>query len=135
MFTIARKWHHASMLGRLHHVVLDCPNPGELANFYSRLLGHPITYVSDDWVVVSTSSQASGLAFQLAPDHQPPTWPDPTVPQQVHLDVMVEDVEAASLQVLEIGAKKLDGEDVFADPAGHPFCLVKRPDWATQGVG
>jgi hypothetical protein len=65
-----------SMLGRLHHVVLDCPDPRALASFYSTLLGDPITYVSDDWVVVSTSSQASGLAFQLAPDHRPPTWPD-----------------------------------------------------------
>ncbi len=124
-----------NVIGRLHHVVLDCPNPRELARFYSLLLGDPITYVSDDWVVVSTSVQASGLAFQLAPSHQPPTWPEPTVPQQIHLDVMVEDVAAATLRVLEIGAKKLDGEDVFADPVGHPFCLVKRPDWAEGGAG
>jgi catechol 2,3-dioxygenase-like lactoylglutathione lyase family enzyme len=118
------------MLGRLHHVVLDCPDPHALASFYSRLLGNPITYVSDDWVVVSTSAQASGLAFQLAPEHRRPTWPDPTVPQQFHLDVMVEDVDEATPRVLELGATKLDGEDVFADPAGHPFCLVKRPHWA-----
>jgi catechol 2,3-dioxygenase-like lactoylglutathione lyase family enzyme len=118
------------MIGRLHHVVLDCPDPAALASFYSRLLGDPITYVSEDWVVVSTSSQASGLAFQLAPDHQSPTWPNPRVPQQLHLDVMVEDITAATEQVLELGAIKLDGEDVFADPAGHPFCLVRRPGWA-----
>jgi catechol 2,3-dioxygenase-like lactoylglutathione lyase family enzyme len=118
------------MIGRLHHIVLDCPDPSALAGFYSRLLGDPITYVSDDWVVVSRSSQASGLAFQLAPDHQPPTWPDPAIPQQFHLDVMVEDVAAATPDVLALGATKLDGEDVFADPAGHPFCLVKRPGWA-----
>jgi hypothetical protein len=43
---------------------------------------------------------------------------------------MVEDVEAATPWVLSLGATELDGEDVFADPAGHPFCLVKRPDWA-----
>jgi hypothetical protein len=118
------------MVGRLHHVVIDCPEPLALASFYSQLLGDPITYVSDDWVVVSTSAQASGLAFQLAPDHQPPTWPDPAVRQQFHLDVMVEDVVAATPLVLQLGATKLAGEDVFADPAGHPFCLVKRPGWA-----
>ncbi|SDJ40499.1 hypothetical protein SAMN05444157_3210 [Frankineae bacterium MT45] len=118
------------MIGRLHHVVLDCPDPLALATFYSRLLGDPITYASDDWVVVSTSSQASGLAFQLARDHRRPTWPDLAVPQQIHLDVMVEDIAAATLQVLELGATPLDGDDVFADPAGHPFCLVKRPGWA-----
>jgi hypothetical protein len=28
-----------------------------------------------------------------------------------------------------IGARHLDG-DVYADPAGHPFCLIKRPHWA-----
>jgi catechol 2,3-dioxygenase-like lactoylglutathione lyase family enzyme len=118
------------MLGRLHHVILDCPDPRTLAKFYSELLGDPITYDSDDWVVVSTSTQASGLAFQLVPDHTAPTWPDPATPQQVHLDVMVEDVAAATPQVLELGATKLDGDDVFADPAGHPFCLIKRPGWA-----
>ncbi len=82
------------MIGRLHHVVLDCREPAALAAFYSELLGQPITYRSDDWVVVAANDASSGLAFQLAPDHQPPTWPDPAVPQQYHLDVMVEDVAA-----------------------------------------
>lgn len=118
------------MIGRMHHVVLDCPDPALLAGFYSRLLGLAITYQSDDWVVVAGSDQASGLAFQLAPDHQPPTWPGPAVPQQFHLDIMVEDVAAAGPRVLALGATKLDGEDVYADPAGHPFCLIKRPGWA-----
>lgn len=114
----------------MHHLVLDCADPRSLARFYSQLLGDPITYDSDDWMVVSTSSQASGLAFQLAPDHCPPTWPGSSVPQQVHIDVMVEDVAAATPKVLALGARTLDGKGVFADPAGHPFCLVKRPSWA-----
>ncbi|MBV9796000.1 MAG: glyoxalase [Actinobacteria bacterium] len=118
------------MIGRLHHVILDTPEPAALAAFWSRLLGQPITYTSDDYVVVAASSAASGLAFQLAPGHQPPTWPDPAVPQQIHLDVMVEDVAAAGPRVLALGAVKLDGEDVYADPTGHPFCLIKRPGWA-----
>jgi catechol 2,3-dioxygenase-like lactoylglutathione lyase family enzyme len=118
------------MIGRLHHVVLDCPDPAALAAFYARLLGLPITYRSDDWVVVAANETTSGLAFQLAPDHRPPSWPDPAVPQQVHLDIMVEDVAASGPDVLALGAVKLDGEDVYADPAGHPFCLVRRPGWA-----
>ncbi len=117
------------MIGRLHHVVLDCPDPAALAGFYSRLLSAPITYQDDDWVVVSASDQASGLAFQRAPDHRRPTWPEPAVPQQFHLDVMVEDVAAATPLVLALGATVLT-EDVFADPVGHPFCLVRRPGWA-----
>lgn len=43
---------------------------------------------------------------------------------------MVEDVAAAGPRVLALGAVKLDGADVYADPAGHPFCLIRRPHWA-----
>jgi len=118
------------MIGRLHHVVIDCPDPAALAAFYSELLGLPVTYRSDDFAVVAASDRSSGLAFQLAPDHRPPTWPAPAVPQQAHLDVMVEDPAAAGQRVLALGAAKLDGENVYADPAGHPFCLIPRPHWA-----
>ena len=48
----------------------------------------------------------------------------------MHLDIMVESVADATPHVISLGATKLDGADVFADPAGHPFCLVKRPGWA-----
>jgi catechol 2,3-dioxygenase-like lactoylglutathione lyase family enzyme len=118
------------MIGRLHHLVIDCPDPAELAAFYSALLGQPITYRSTDFVVVSRDEATSGLAFQLAPDHRPPRWPDPAHPQQMHLDVMVDDVAAAGPQVLALGASRLSGDNVYADPAGHPFCLIPRPGWA-----
>jgi catechol 2,3-dioxygenase-like lactoylglutathione lyase family enzyme len=118
------------MRGRLHHLILDCPDPQALASFYSALLRHPITYSSDDFVVVAATGTTSGLGFQLAPGHRAPTWPDPAVPQQIHLDIMVENVARATPHVLGLGATKLDGAGVFADPAGHPFCLVRRPDWA-----
>jgi catechol 2,3-dioxygenase-like lactoylglutathione lyase family enzyme len=117
------------MIGRLHHVVIDSPDPAALAAFYSALLGLPITYTSDDWVVVAQNDTTSGIAFQLVPDHRPPDWPDPDAPQQIHFDVMVDDVDAATPRVLELGARQLDGT-VFADPAGHPFCLIPRPGWA-----
>jgi catechol 2,3-dioxygenase-like lactoylglutathione lyase family enzyme len=119
-----------TMIGRLHHVVLDCRAPAEVAGFYSKMLEQPITYQSEDWVVVARNNTSSGLAFQLAPDHQPPTWPDPAIPQQLHLDIMVEDVTVAGRRVLALGATQLDGENVYADPAGHPFCLIPRPGWA-----
>ena len=122
-------------IGRLHHVILDCPDPMALATFYSRLLGMPITYADEDFVVVATSDRASGLAFQLSSDQRPATWPDPAVPQQIHLDVMVEDVPGSYDAVLALGATKLAGGDVFADPAGHPFCLIKRPGWASPIPG
>ena len=119
------------MLGRLHHLVVDCPDPMTSARFWSALLGRPITYESDDFVVVAEDDTTSGLAFQRSPDHRAPTWPDPAVPQQLHLDVMVDDVAEATPRVLALGATRLDGDGVFADPAGHPFCLIPRPGWAS----
>ncbi|MEP6981766.1 MAG: SIMPL domain-containing protein [Nakamurella sp.] len=120
-------------IGRLHHVVLDTPDPGGSASFWSEVLGHPVTYRSAAWTVVAVDDRTSGLAFQLAPDHDPPTWPDPARPMQIHLDVMVDDLEVAHRRVLALGARPLlapDSDHVYADPAGHPFCLVRRPGWA-----
>ncbi len=119
------------MIARMHHVVLDCPDPELLAGFYSALLGKPVVHRSPDWVVVADNDRSSGLAFQLAPDHQPPAWPDPDRPQQFHLDLMVEDLDAADEWVRGLGGRALPGGDhVYADPAGHPFCLTTRPPWA-----
>ncbi len=122
------------MIGRMHHVIIDCPDPAALAEFYSELLGQSVTYSSEDFVVVAASDRASGLGFQLAPGYQSPTWPDDAVPQQIPLDVMVDDVAAAADRVQAIGARRLGlpgkGANVFADPAGHPFCLIPRPGWA-----
>ena len=81
------------VIGRRHHIVIDCPDPSDLATFYSELLGLPITFRSDDWVVVSDDDTTSGFAFQLAPNLIPPQWPDPARPQQFHLDVMVDDLD------------------------------------------
>jgi catechol 2,3-dioxygenase-like lactoylglutathione lyase family enzyme len=119
------------VIGRLHHVVIDTPDPRASAAFYSALLGLPVTNDSDDWVVIATNDTTSGIAFQLAPDHVPPSWPEPGRPQQVHLDVMVDDVATAVPLVLGLGARRLPaGDDVYADPHGHPFCLIPRPAWS-----
>jgi catechol 2,3-dioxygenase-like lactoylglutathione lyase family enzyme len=118
------------MIGRLHHLIIDCPVPRALAEFYSDLLGLPVTFDSEDFVVVAENQTASGLAFQRAPDLRRPTWPEPSIPQQMHLDIMVDDVAEATPRVLARGATSLDGHNVFADPAGHPFCLIPRPGWA-----
>jgi catechol 2,3-dioxygenase-like lactoylglutathione lyase family enzyme len=121
-------------IGRLHHLVIDGPDPSALAGFYSALLGLPVTYRSPDWVVIAENDTTSGIAFQRAPDHQPPEWRNPGRPQQMHLDVMVDNLDAADRMVLGLGARRLwhDGDPsrVYADPAGHPFCLIPRPGWA-----
>jgi hypothetical protein len=84
----------------------------------------------DDFVVVAANDTTAVIAFQLAPDHRAPTWPDPTVPQQLHLDIRVENVAQATPHVLCVDATNGDGDGVLADPARHPFCLVRRPGWA-----
>jgi catechol 2,3-dioxygenase-like lactoylglutathione lyase family enzyme len=117
-------------IGRLHHLIVDCPDPLALATFYSALLDLPVTYRDDDFAVVAVNDRTSGLGFQRAPGNPPATWPDPATPQQMHLDVMVDDIPAASQAVLALGATALPGAGVFADPAGHPFCLIPRPGWA-----
>ena len=111
------------MIGRLHHVIVDCPDPAALAAFYSELLGLPVTWQEDDFAVVSASDTTSGIGFQLAPDFQPPRWPDPARPQQMHFDVMVDDVQAAEPRVLALGARRL--------PGGQPLTRLRRPGRAS----
>jgi catechol 2,3-dioxygenase-like lactoylglutathione lyase family enzyme len=122
------------VLGRLHHVVIDCPDPPALAAFYGELLGLPVVWDDPDWTVLAVDRSSSGIAFQRAPDLRPPAWPDPARPQQYHVDIMVDDIAAASGWALARGARALrvepDGWGVYADPVGHPFCLIRRPGWA-----
>jgi len=117
------------MLGRLEKPVFDCPDPQALARFYAAVLGMRINEDSADWVVIGSVPGARELAFQRSPEWIAPAWPDPHGAQQLHLDIRVDDVDVAEPQVLALGARRLygpreSGFRVFADPAGHPFCLV-----------
>lgn len=109
--------------------VLDTPDPRGLAQFYCALLGWEVAQEDDDWVTVRPPGGGPGLAFQLAPDHVPPTWPDNAVPQQFHLDLRVPDLDRGEQQVVALGARvtgqpeQPSGFRAFLDPAGHPFCL------------
>jgi catechol 2,3-dioxygenase-like lactoylglutathione lyase family enzyme len=117
------------MIGRYQHTVLDCPDPRALARFYQQLLGMRIERESDDWVVISDDADRHRLAFQRVPFLKEPRWPDPERPQQAHIDVMVDDLEAAEKAAIAIGASPMgyEGADyrVYCDPAGHPFCLCR----------
>jgi predicted enzyme related to lactoylglutathione lyase len=115
---------------RLNAVVLDCPDPRKLAAFYGELTGWQVEYDEPEWVTLNTGGSLR-VCFQENPDFVPAAWPDPTGPQQVHLDLAVEDLDEAEERVLELGAIKPEcqpGETwrVFADPAGHPFCLYEE---------
>lgn len=120
------------MIATLQCVVVDCPDPVALAGFYQRILGGTAEERDPEWVTLR-APDGTRLAFQRAPDHRPPRWPDPERPQQLHLDFDLAtraDVERVWPDVESWGAEFLHdsgGTDkgfvVFADPSGHPFCL------------
>ena len=101
-----------------------------LAGFYAAVLGMEVLGAGDDWAVIGAGSRLPALSFQRVQPYRAPTWPDGTVPTQMHVDVLVDDLDEAEPRVLALGATLLDGSDkpigfrVYADPAGHPFCLV-----------
>lgn len=131
---------------QLRQVVLDCTDARLLAEFYRRLLGY--TYrrgdeppapgepdpAGQDWLVLRDPEREAGLAFQHVPQLPEATWPEGSIPQQLHLDLTVPSVpelDAAHDRALSLGARLLldrsaDPQEplrVYADPAGHPFCI------------
>lgn len=118
----------SAMIGQLHGIVVDCPDPQELARFYEQLLGMQRVQDEPDWVVIGDAADRPGVAFARVPEFQPPTWPEGERPQYSHFDVSVDDLDAAEAVVTELGGTRLAGGSerfrVFADPVGRPFCLV-----------
>jgi len=112
----------------IYAVTIDCPDAKVLSHFYADLLGMEIRYEGDVGSLIGTEGQQ--VMFQNVADYTAPRWPDPAHPQQVHLDVQVEYGEISALEerVVALGATRLPGEGenwrVYADPAGHPFCLT-----------
>jgi hypothetical protein len=116
-----------TVTGHLDVVAFDAADIDKLANFYATLARWHIAGKDSDWIALQTPDGPQ-VAFQLAPDHVAPQWPDPERPQQAHLDIAVDDLDSGETRALELGATRLAGGGesfrVFADPAGHPFCLT-----------
>jgi predicted enzyme related to lactoylglutathione lyase len=113
-------------IARFPSVVIDCAEPARLANFYGALLDWKID-VSDDWAEIR-ADHGQCISFQQVAGYTPPQWPGQQVPQQMHLDLMVEDLDAAEPEVVALGGAKHEHQPgktfrVFLDPEGHPFCL------------
>jgi len=110
----------------LFAATIDALDAGALARFYAELLGLEITYDGPEGALAAGGG--SSLMFQNVAEFNAPDWPNPERPQQFHLDIMVEDLDTGEARALELGARRLDGGGksfrVFADPAGHPFCLT-----------
>lgn len=113
---------------------LDCPDPIALANFYAALTGLEVEPLGDfkpedvTWIEVQENGR-SVLGFQKIDGYVAPTWPVGPVPQQLHLDFAVADLEEGEAHALSVGARKTEFQPgdtfrVYLDPVGHPFCLV-----------
>lgn len=111
-------------------VVFDAVELGPESAFWAGVLDGTID-AEDDWHMVFVDGEPR-IGVQLAPGHVPPDWPDGDPKQQIHVDLWVEDFEEAHTKVMGLGARVLkpaaenpgpDNFQVYADPAGHPFCL------------
>ncbi len=107
---------------QLYAVTIDAPDASALGHFYADLLGMEMTYEGPEGALISADGKS--LMFQQVENYRSPTWPDPACPQQAHLDILVDDLDAAEARAVELGATVLGGGDrhrTLADPAGHPF--------------
>jgi uncharacterized protein YndB with AHSA1/START domain len=114
---------------RYSGTTVDCADPGALADFYAALTGGSVVVRQPHWAMIRTDD--GEIAFQGTPGYKPPVWPDPAASIQMHLDFYVTDRAATEKRALELGATKYEHQPnddhctVFADPAGHAFCLSK----------
>jgi Glyoxalase-like domain len=111
-------------------IVFDAADLRAESTFWAELLGGRV-FEDEAWHSVIDASGEWTIGVQLAPDHVPPDWPNGS-PQQVHVDLHVEDPRATHDRALALGAKLLrsagdlsadQGHQVYTDPAGHPFCI------------
>ncbi|GAB7038475.1 MULTISPECIES: VOC family protein [Catenuloplanes] len=114
-------------IARNPSIALDCPDPAALARFYGTMLDWKIDDSDPDWAEIRADYGAC-INFQRVDNFAPPVWPGQEKPQQMHFDVIVDDLDTAEAAVIELGAVKHEHQPgttfrVFLDPAGHPFCL------------
>lgn len=120
-----------SAVARLAMITLDALETEPLARFWSEVLGWPIVHLETEYAMLTGPSHALGIG--AVPDHRPPSWPDSGA-KQFHFDLAVEDLEAAAVRCVELGAERVEEQPgstwiVLRDPAGHPFCLTDAANW------
>ncbi len=114
-------------IARYPGLVIDCPDPAALAKFYGSLLDWKVK-VDGDWAEIRPEDGGDCISFQQVNRYRAPEWPGQEAPQQMHLDLIVDDLDEGEAAVTAIGGTKADAQPgtsfrVFLDPAGHPFCL------------
>ena len=116
------------VISKLGAVSLNCPDPHELALFYSKLLEKEISFESEDFSAIQLDNL--WLSMQRVEDFKPSSWPTSETPNHVHLDFAVADLDAGEAQALSAGATLAteqpdrDRWRVFLDPVGNPFCVT-----------
>jgi catechol 2,3-dioxygenase-like lactoylglutathione lyase family enzyme len=115
---------------RLQTICIDCADAHAMAEFYGRLLGWEPTISEPNWVLMQDPAGGTGLSFQADARYREPAWPerDDAQDKMLHLDIKVDDLDAAVAHAVECGARVADVQSqarvrVMLDPAGHPFCL------------
>jgi Glyoxalase-like domain len=116
------------MITGLGSISIDCPDPHALALFYARLLGTDIALEGEGY----SSIEFGGTWINMlqVDDYCSPTWPASAVPQQIHLDFAVDDLDSSQGHAVSVGARLADSQPepdawrVLIDPVGHPFCLT-----------
>ncbi|WP_069713485.1 VOC family protein [Curtobacterium sp. ER1/6] len=110
--------------------VLQSPDPVRLARFWGALTGWVVHEDGPTWLRVRPADGEVGLSVQYDDAYTAPTWPPTpgTQGMQLHLDLQVEDLGAATARAVELGATEAafqpqDDVRVLLDPDGHPFCL------------
>ena len=125
---------------------IDCADPINLANFYSSITGLKVDITTENtdsnivWVELKDNQGIPKLAFQKVSNYKAPTWPEGPIPQQLHIDFAVKDLDETEIELLKIGAVKTEFQPgspksndystefrVYLDPEGHPFCIIHRP--------
>jgi len=120
---------------RLTQLTWECADPRALAAFWRQVLDLPEATGDDDSMSLGWAP-VGRLTFHRVDGYAPPAWPGRGGEQQAHLDLLVDDLAGACARVESAGARALtDVRDpgpkawrIYADPAGHPFCLVSVPE-------
>jgi len=122
-------------VGSLASISIDCPDPDLLAAFYRDLLGLEEVFATADRGIVSLAGAGPMLTLMRVDTYVAPSWPAGPQHQQMHLDIAVDDLDAAVSAALTLGATESGHQPaaqawrVLLDPVGHPFCLsTVRPD-------
>jgi hypothetical protein len=138
----------------LRAVTFDATNAREVAEFWRQLLGFAYRAgdeappagqpdpSGEDWLVLRNPSGEVHVCVQHVAELPASTWPDPRIPQQLHLELTVADVDELAAQcdrAVALGASVLEDRStdeeeplyIFADPAGHPFCIFVSPGHPT----